>query len=629
MEIELFEIKNHIFRFPPFRELPETRINALVHHIEIAYFRSGTRILEHGQKNTFLHFIRSGAVEIRRSNGDFFNRIGEGDVFGQFALLQGKPVRYPAKAIEDTLLYLIPNEQFQLLCEAFDHFSDFMIEDNASRLQTAISHKRHGIDNPLLTTPVHKLISKKLVSAGTHISIQDAAGLMSDQHVSALILKHDTPEATGYEIAGIFTDRDLRKRAVAKGFPLSTPVSEVMTAKVIAHGAEDYAFEALLSMIRHNVHHIPILRGQSPIGVISASDLVRHESHGTVYLIDKIFKQESVAALSREMESAPLSYAHMVNGGANSHMVGSAFSGIGLNISQRLLQLGEKQLGPPPVPYCYITMGSMARDEQLIVSDQDNAFILDNSFIPERHDGYFLRLATFVSDGLARCGYEYCKGDIMGTNGQWRQPLDTWKGLFTGWIEAPDPAALLNASIFFDFRGVYGDLNLAAELMDLVLHKARQSLVFLDCLAGNALLRTPPLGFFRQFVLEPDGAHKDTFNLKRRGTAPLTDMVRVHALACGSKSLNTRQRLDDINRAGLLPEGYGNDLKDAFEFIAITKIRHQAKQIEAGEKPDNSISPQALSSFERRHLKDAFLVISNQQGFLRHKYRNTLTVGSK
>src|SRR5690606_9227786 len=124
---------------------------------------------------------------------------------------------------------------------------------------------------------------------------------------------------------------------------------------------------------------------------------------------------------------------------------GSAISGIGRAFTQRLLELAEEKLGPPPVPYCFMVLGSMARDEQLLVSDQDNALVLDDRFDPSLHDAYFRSLATFVSDGLAACGYSYCKGGVMATNDQWRQPLRVWRGYFEQWIEKPKPTTLLNS----------------------------------------------------------------------------------------------------------------------------------------------------------------------------------------
>jgi len=310
----------------------------------------------------------------------------------------------------------------------------------------------------------------------------------------------------------------------------------------------------------------------------------------------------------------------MVSEDANSHMIGSAMAGIGRSFSQRLLELGEEKLGPPPVPYCFMALGSMARDEQLVVTDQDNAMVLDDSFDPAQHDKYFKALAKFVSDGLAKCGYTYCTGDIMATNDKWRQPLRVWKDYFTDWIDNPRAEALLNSNIFFDLDGIYGETRFTEELKSFVAGKAKDSQRFLAMMARNALNRTPPLGFFRKFVMEEDGKHNDTFNLKRRGTAPMSDLIRIHALACGSKAQNTFNRLAAIGETELiLEDGVGN-LRDAFEFIAIVRIRHQALAIEAGRQPDNNVRPEDLSPFERSHLKEAFQVVSQAQKFLRFRY---------
>jgi CBS domain-containing protein len=626
METELFEIKNHIYQYAPFRKLPEPEVEALVSRIEIVYFRAGTKILKKGQVATHLFFIRSGAVEITRSSGEFYNQIGEGDMFGQFALLQKKPVRYPARAEEDTLIYKIPEPVFNDLCNRFDHFSDFMIEDSGSRLSSAISRRRHGTDNPLLTTPVEKLVLQGPVTAHSGITIQQAAVKMTASRVSSLILLDEThPDGSKQfgPIAGILTDRDLRRRAVARGLSLDRPVREIMTTPVRTVPAEDFAFEAVRIMINHNIHHLPVLKDGMPAGVISASDIIQHESHGFIFLVDKIYKQQETAGLVQLSRQVPKTFVHMVSEGADCHMIGSALSGIGLAISQRLLRLGEKKIGPPPVPYCYITMGSMAREEQVMVTDQDNAFILSDTYHSELHNDYFKTLAAFVSDGLAECGYPYCKGDIMGTNQKWRMPLREWKSCFSSWIKTPDPQALLNASIFFDFKGVGGNISLADELGEHIRQMVPGHPRFLSCMAANALSRKPPLGFFRRFVLESDGEHKDTFNLKRRGTAPISDMIRVHALACGSKALNTFDRLKDADTANLIPNGVKKEIHDALEFISITRIRNQARQIEDGKEPDNSLSPEELSRFERRHLKDAFLVIKSQQAYMRIKHKHT------
>jgi len=616
MQAELIDIRNHMVSYPPFDEMEEEVLDRVVASVEVEYFRAGTSILELGDWNTWLYYIRSGAVEIYRRSGELYDRAGEGEIFGHFGLLMNKKVRFPVKAIEDTLIYRIPDEIFQFLFENDDNFADYVEVEDRNRLRTALSRREKS--NELMTSRVTRLIARKPVSAPCTVRLQEAARIMTDQGVSALLLMDEEGEKP--LLKGIITDRDLRTRAVTEALPSETPISDIMSEDLITIRASAFIFEAMLTMLHNNVHHLPVMDGDEVRGVIALSDIVKYESQSSLYLVSNIHRQQSLKGLKRISKEVPDTFVRMVNEDANSQMIGSAMAGIGRSFTQRLLELGEEQLGPPPVPYCFMALGSMARDEQLVVTDQDNAMILDDRFVPEEHDAYFLALAKFVSDGLAQCGYSYCTGDIMATNPKWRQPLRVWKHYFTDWIENPKAEALLNSNIFFDLDGIYGETGFAEQLKTLVAEKASHSQRFLTLLARNALNRTPPIGFFRNFVLEEDGQHRKTFNLKRRGTAPLSDLIRVHALACGSRAQNTFERLKAIGRTRLILDDDLGNLRDALEFIAIVRIRHQALAIEHGREPDNNVRPEDLSPFERSHLKDAFQVVSNAQKFLRFRY---------
>lgn len=616
MQAELIDIRNHMAQYPPFDEMPDKLLDQVVGSIEVVYFRAGTQILEFGESNNWLFYVRSGAVEIYRRSGELYNRISEGEIFGQFGLLMNKRVRFPAKALEDTLVYKIPGEIFQLLWESDDNFADFVEIEDRSRLRSALSRREKS--NELMTSKVTRLISRKPVSAPHTVRLQEAARIMTEQGVSALLLMDEEGEKP--LLRGIITDRDLRTRALSEALPSETPISEIMSEDLITIGSSVFIFEAMLTMLHNNVHHLPVMEGDEVRGVIALSDIVKYESQSSLYLVSNIYHQKDVRGLKAISQNVRDSFVRMVNEDANSHMIGSAMAGIGRSFTQRLLELGEEKLGPPPIPYCFMALGSMARDEQLVVTDQDNAMILDDSFVPEEHDEYFLALAKFVSDGLAACGYSYCTGDIMATNRKWRQPLKVWKEYFTDWIENPKAEALLNSNIFFDLDGIYGQTDFAEQLKTLVANKAANSPRFLAMLARNALNRTPPIGFFRTFVLEEDGKQQKTFNLKRRGTAPLSDLIRVHALACGSRAQNSFERLKAIGNTKLLLDDDLGNLRDALEFISIVRIRHQALAIEAGKEPDNNVRPEDLSPFERSHLKDAFQVVSNAQKFLRFRY---------
>jgi CBS domain-containing protein len=616
MQIELLEIRDHLQRFPPFDALPEDSLDAIARQVEVAYFKAGSDILLYGAQIHELHYVRSGAVEIYRRNGELYNRLSEGDIFGQAGLLRSNKVRFPARAIEDSLIYFIPGELFGQLCEAHDSFADFVEAEGQSRLKSAVESQ--GQASELTQLKVRKLISRQPVCVPLHTSVQQAAQVMTEQSVSSLVITDG--EAAGAAMVGILTDRDLRTRVLATGLDSAAPVSQVMSPDPITIQADDSVFEAMLSMLRHNIHHLPVVQRRRPLGLINLSDIIRYESHSSLYLVNSIFNQANVAGLQNLLADLRGTYVRMVNDNATAQMIGSAMSGIGRAFTQRLLELAEQQLGPPPVPYCFMVAGSLARDEQLLVTDQDNALVLDDRFDPAQHDAYFAALAQFVSDGLAACGYSYCKGGIMASNPQWRQPLRVWRDYFQQWIDQPNPQTLLNSCIFFDLDGVHGERELVENLQDLLAQKASSNPAFLAALARNALNRTPPLGFFRTFVMESDGQQKNIINLKGRGSAPLTDLIRVHALACGSKAQNSLERLDAIAQTKLLQPEAISQLRYALEFLSLVRIRHQARAIEEGREPNNYIEPEKVSASERHNLKEAFQVLSNAQKFLRFRY---------
>ena len=613
MDVELTEILEALCQHSPFYEIADDpQLSDMVRDIEVRYARSEEWVIAPSALNNTLFFIRSGAVEVLSKEGKLIRRMNEGELFGYFSLLRGGKSSQSMRTIEDSLLYCIPARWFLKLYEENDNFSDFFELTREVRLRTAMDAQSSDVS--LMTCPVISLLRRPPISADITASIRSAAQVMAEHKVSSLLITDQE------ELIGIVTDRDLRTRAVAEGLAYDTPISDIMTRNPVVMDSGDYASEAVLKMMERNVHHIPIVKNGRPIGVVSSGDLIQKESHGSIYLISDIYKQsdiEGLQAISRKMTHT---FTQLVVADANTQMIGNAMSHIGTAFVKRLLQLAEEKFGPPPVPYCFIALGSQAREEQTIKTDQDNAIILSNKYNEEQHGEYFKLLSNWACKNLDLCGYELCPGDIMASNTQWRQPLRVWKENFSGWIQKPKADALLRLSIFFDLRGVYGDKTLAAQLNQHIRREAQQHSGFLTFMARNANQRKPPLGFFRQFVLDGEGKQSRTFNLKERGIAPIIDIVRVHALACGSNSLNTLERIEDIEAAGLLPDGRAKDLALALEMIGMVRIKNQKEQIEAGKEPNNHVNPENLSSFEKRHLRDAFDIVSRQQEFIKFRY---------
>ncbi|MGI2037472.1 DUF294 nucleotidyltransferase-like domain-containing protein [Shewanella frigidimarina] len=620
MTAEVLEIQSFIAQYAPFDQLPEQVLIDVAKSVEISYYRTDSMIVNFNDNIKELYMIRSGVVELYRRKGELYNRLDQGQLFGQMGLLTNNKVRFPAKAVKDTLVYCIPESVFNDLCENYDDFADFVEAEDTTRLKQAVKGKTDDA-NALTTSKVKTLVTREPVVLSCHSSIQVVAKIMAEQNISAVLINDpDIDDQQDSSFVGIITEHDLCAKVIAAGVNVDNPISQVMSTNLISLDHNAYIFEAMLLMLRNNIDHLPILKNKKPIGLIEVADIIRYESQNSLLFVSSIFQQnscEDLVLLSAQLKNC---FVRMVNEDANSHMVGRAMSEIGRNFKQRLLELAEEKFGPPPVPYCFLALGSMARDEQLMVTDQDNAIILDNSYNAALHGEYFAKLADFVCDGLAACGYSYCTGDIMASNPEYRKTRAQWEDCFGDWIENPNPQALLNCSIFFDLTGVYGRVKWAEQLNAFILSKAKKNNRFLACLAHNALNRKPPLGFFKDFVMEKDGRHNNSINLKRRGTAPLADLIRVHALAIGSQSQNSFERLEDIIDAGILPTSKGEDLQHAMELISLVRLRHQSTDIESGIEPDNNIEPESMSDFERRNLKDAFLVLSNAQNFLKYRY---------
>ena len=619
MQAEQLEILDFLRRYPPFTDLPEETLHKVALAVDVRYFKAGSPIIQFGEDATSWYVVRSGAVEVFRRDGTLYNRLTEGGFFGEFGLLHRKKVRFPVSALEDTLVYLIPEPLFTELFETCEAFADLIDVEDRTRLRQVVSRREDA--NQLMAATVESLLSRPAIALAATATVRQAAEYMTQASVSSLLITTETHDDDASGLAGIVTDRDLRTRVLAMGLNYDTLLADIMTADPVCVESHQRVFEAMRLMLRHNIHHLPVLKRRQPVGVIALSDIIRYESRNSLFIVSTISRQQNVEELAALTADVQAGFVRMVNEDTSARIIGSAMALIGRSFKQRLLELAEEKMGPPPVPYCFLAMGSMARQEQLIVTDQDNALILHNNFDPSKHDAYFRDLAAFVSDGLDSCGYSYCTGGIMATNEQWRQPLHVWQRYFTDWIEQPTAQTLLNSNIFFDLDGVYGRTQWVDDLRSLIARKARGNSRFLASMARNALLRTPPLGFFKEFVVESDGRHSRTINLKRRGTAPLTDLIRVHALAIGSKAVNSYERLKDILASGILPPGRGQDLEDALEFISAVRVRTQANDIAHGEPTGNSVEPDKLSDFERKSLRDAFLILDNAQKYLKFRYQ--------
>ena len=607
---EIPEVAGFLRALPAFEHLDEAQLMDCAKSIEIGYYRAGDDILTIGSENRSLHIIRGGAIELRNDAGEMMTRLAEGDCFGFPSLMNSTPARNHSVALEDSLVYHLDQGAFGRARRGSAEFDTHFIRALSDRLTMQPPPQTfRGVSGET----VGSLVTREPVSIGLDATVQEVARKMVDERVSAMLISN------GEGVLGIVTDRDIRERVVATGLPPDHPVTEIMTCDPIVLEGDAHAYEAAMVMMQSNIHHLPVVSDGHLIGMVSRSDFMRIETEHPLYLVSDIGKQTTAAGVVAACRRIPALVIGQIESDASGEQLGKFITLITDAVTRQLLRVAESELGPPPCDYAWVALGSQGRFEQSAKSDQDNALLLSNKVTAD-DDAYFAAMAKIVTDGLDACGYVYCPGDVMASNPNWRQPLDKWKQYFTRWITVPEQKALMHANIFFDLRCVAGRSKLVDKLKKSVREVARKNEIFLALMAKNAMSFQPPLGFFRQFVLEKSGEHKNTLDLKLHGIMPIVEIARIRSLAAGELRINTRNRLRAAASAGEITEIDAANLIDALDFIEKLRIEHQSRQLQAGRKPDNHLSPAELSPLVRQNLKSAFSQVRVSQAALLNRF---------
>jgi CBS domain-containing protein len=447
------------------------------------------------------------------------------------------------------------------------------------------------------------MVHRNLVSARPDATVREVAQAMHEHHVSSVVIESDPP--------GIITDRDLRNRVLAAGLRDTTLATEVMTSPVLTLPIDSLVFEALITMLERDIHHMPITDENCIVGMITNTDILRQQSKSPLFLPRQLQRARTLRDLRVYSEMVTATVGNLLEAGARVSDIGRVVAVAHDALTVRLLRDAETNLGPPPCPYAWLVLGSEGRYEQTLRTDQDNALVYAND-APAEAAAYFEALAEQVVEKLVECGFPHCPGNIMAINPRWRQPLDAWKDYFEQWIHTPKEEALLRVSIFFDYRRVHGTLDVESVLRP-VIQSGSENKVFLGRLARVALRQHAPVSFFRQLVLERSGESRDLIDLKVRGTALIVDIARLFSLEARCSHTSTTARLQNCFEKSSLSKSGAEELLAAFELISLLRLRYQYQQIQAGETPANQVPVSWLSVLERRELKEALWAVARIQ----------------
>jgi len=380
----------------------------------------------------------------------------------------------------------------------------------------------------------------------------------------------------------------------------------------------------VLKLLQGHIHHAAVRREGEVHGVVTNHDFLVLQGRSPLAFSEDIERQTTLEGLAPVSRKALTIIGALLREGTRATNIIRIISELNDRVVRKVLEFAERELGPPPVSYCWLALGSEGRKEQTFRTDQDNALVYtDVSDLQKaKVADYFRRFAVYMRNGLIQCGFEACPANYMASNPDWCQPLSEWRRYFSTWISEPTPEAVLKSLIFFDFRPLHGDESLAWDLREHFGRLIPDYPVFLGFLANMLVRNRPPLGFFGSVAVERSGEHKDGLNLKIKGVAPLVDIARLFALEKGIQQVSTMDRLEALRDGTSLIAELVDELEYAFEFVTLLRVHHQFRQMEAGQPIDNFINLDGLSSLERQSLKKAFRLILKVQDMVLDRYKS-------
>lgn len=611
-------IHDFLSKIDPFDKLPKELQRQIACSIKITYLAKGEQIRFGGKDELrYLYVIRTGSMEQRKLSGSLRAKLSEEDLFG-FTFLDSHEEDkedYTATAIESTLLYLIPHAELLKLLEEYPLFAEHFATNAQVRLHSALDVVWSDSEKGIFVKKVSEVASDKVAVVQSDTTIQEVARvIMAVCSPTAVVMEKG-------EIVGLITDRDMTKRVILADVDIQSPVSDVMTINPVTIGPNDLVLKASSLMMQHNIRSLPVVDNNNVLGVLTTTHLVRNHRMQAVFLIEKINYAETARDLAQLTSERQAIFEALVEGQVNGDIIGHVMTMIMDAYNRRLIQIAETHLGEAPCDYAWIVAGSHARNEVHMLSDQDNAIIFsDDATASDRL--YFKNLADWVCKALDSCGYPLCTGKFMATNTKWSQPMRVWKAYYDKWVANPEYECLLNVSVFLETRCIYGNQQLNNELQDHLFGVIETSERFLPSIIRDSVSVNPPLGIFNSLVLEKTGTHSKTLNIKKFALTLIVDLARIYGLASGARQSETTERFTHAYEQGLLSEDMLKNILGAFRFITQVRLSHQLVELKEGREVDNNIDPNVFGSFERKHLKDAFRIISDLQDVAKLRFGN-------
>jgi CBS domain-containing protein len=609
---------------PPFSFLPEEKLLDIYQHFTEEVSEKGElKFVQRESRVNHLYVVSRGMAELyfeQEQGITLRGLLSEGDCFGGISMLVNDSLAVRSlKTVEQTTFYKLPRETFFTLCEDFDHFKEFFTNTFGKKMldrsyADMIARQVSGSERamPFFHQDIHSIFNPHYLSCSGATSIKEAARTMTEEDFGYLLV-HDDKD----RIRGIITDEDLRKRVVAVDFSKDLPVSDIMSSPLISLPEDAQLIEAYLLMVDKGISHLAVTNERGEVsGMLSDRQIIMEQSSSPYFLIEEIKRAKSPEQLENIHSRLPGVMIEPIKNGVQPENISKLITTVADAILEKIVAFAVEKGGEPPCRFAFVIMGSEGRNEQTLKTDQDNFLIYEDVGDPaesEEIQRYFLNLSEDICTWLDKAGYVFCEGENMAQNPKWCQPLSVWKQYFHNWIHAANPEDLLNSSIFYDFRWAWGDRDLTDQLGNFLFTSLENWSGFFRNMVENALYFKPPIGFFRNIVVQSKGEHKDAFDIKR-AMMPIIDFARIYALKNQIRETNTLVRLKKIHERHLLTDEEYDDIAQSYRYLMNLRFIRQITAItEESGRADNFIKPKDLSRIDQTMLKEIFRRIEGIQ----------------
>lgn len=627
-------VADFLKNYPPFNGLKNIDLQLLSEEVSIIYKEKGSIIFtEKETGHSFFYVVHKGAVSLlKKITNDIVDICDEGDIFGLRPLMANENYELEAKAHEESILYAIPITKFKPLALENKAVGNFLIESFASNTRNPYSKSHRGklfsesssesskeISSIKLSDlqPVH--YSKKIVTCSPKTTVKKVAEIMTHKKIGAIVVVKDKLPI------GIITDKDLRNKIVTGEFPITTTANIIMSTPVITYPKTLTITQAQMAMMKSNISHLCLTKdgtiNTKVVGILSKHDIMVSLGNNPAVLIKAIKRAKKIKDLKPIRNSIMSLLKGYLEGNIPMTLISKIIAELNDACMKQVVKISlEKMTTQPPVKFAWLALGSQGRSEQMLHTDQDNALIfedVEDELLPKTN-AYFLKLSQLITKGLNDIGYEYCPAEMMASNPKWCLSLQEWKKTTSHWIINPGVDEVLLSSIFFDFNMIYGEGILVNELSEHIFYTVKKYPIFFLHLAKGALQNPSPTGFFRQFLVEQDGEHKDTFDVKSRALRPLTDAARVLILSHHIKAINnTAERFEKLSEI----EPNNKEIYLACSYASKALLKFRTKHGLINNNSGRFIDLNALTKEEKMKLKRTFKTIKEIQELVSHRFQ--------